>query len=102
MRRTRITAATVMVAAGLIGAAAGPASAVPPTLRPAEALCAAQGGEFSFSGGTARLFCTATSTFSEAQVGAARAICQNAYRGLFLPPEAGPTEFEYSCILGAR
>jgi hypothetical protein len=81
-RRIRIAAATLAVAAGLIGAVAAPASALSPSqfFKPAGALCTAQGGSFVPSAPNARYTCLGD--FSEAQLGAARALCEGAY-GVF-------------------
>ena len=80
-RRIRIAAASVVVAAGLIGAVAAPASAAPNTIKPAETLCTAQGGTFFFPVDHAIYVCTPPTTgpFSEAQLRAARAVCEGAY-----------------------
>src|SRR3954454_18214388 len=58
----------VTAIAGLsIAVVAAPASAAPGPLKPAEAVCKAQGGEFVFSGPTASLLCSRPSPFSDAQ-----------------------------------
>jgi hypothetical protein len=83
-RRIRIAAASLMVAAGLIGVVAAPASAAPKTIKPAEALCTAQGGTFFFPVDHAIYVCAPPEgqTFSEAQLRAARALCEGAYGAL--------------------
>ena len=74
-----MTAASVMVAACFVGAMAAPASALSDRqfFKPAGALCTAQGGSFQFNRFNAFYACTGD--FSEAQLRAARALCEGAY-----------------------
>ncbi len=98
MRRIRIAAASVTVAAGLIGAVAAPAAAAPKTLKPAEALCAVQGRFFTPGslGGPVIYRCEELDrVLTENQERTARVLCERAYRGTF-QPEGGPTR-EYVC-----
>ena len=90
MRRVRIAAAS-LTAAGLLGAVAIPALAMPPTgdpsnptFPPAQHLCNVQGGEFAFFGPGAFYECTKSSEFSRGQVNGARGLCEGGYRGLFV------------------
>ena len=82
-----------MVAAGLIGVVATPASAGPKTFEPAEALCTAQGSNFLTFVNPTGYQCGP----SEGEVPAARALCERAYRGVFIPSR--PTATFYTCIL---
>ena len=105
MRRTRIAAATVMVAAGLIGAVAAPASAGPKTAKPAEALCTSQGGTFGEGDHNVLYGCVPPTgeLFSEAQLRAARTMCEKTYKAFGtefitdLPPEVAPPG-SYACL----
>jgi hypothetical protein len=90
-RRIRIAAASLMVASGLVGAVAAPASAAKDDplkpLKPAEALCAAQGGAFGI-GDHGFYGCTPSSgeAFSKGQLKAAAAVCEHPLKGTFFPP----------------
>jgi hypothetical protein len=89
-RRIRIAAASLMVASGLVGAVAAPASAAKDPfqrLKPAEALCAAQGGAFGI-GDHGFYGCTPSSgeVFSTGQLKAAAAVCEHPLKGTFFPP----------------
>ena len=78
-----MAAASVMVGAGLIGAVAAPASALAPTnLKPAEALCTSHTGVFIPSVVQGTYACVDTEV-SEAQLRAARALCERAYKQEF-------------------
>ena len=83
MRRIRAAVASLTVAGGLIGAVAAPASALPKSnpLKPAETLCAAQGGTFGGSDPGVLYFCQSPpgEQFSNGQLQAARAVCEHAY-----------------------
>ena len=101
--RIRIAATAVMVAAGLVGAVAGPASADRPfndaTLKPLEAACATQGGDYFFSAPGAAANCDGE--FSDAQFQAARAICES-YKNfgpVFYPVSIG-SEPGWLCSFG--
>ena len=84
MRRIRIAAASLMVAAGLIGAVAAPASAASPTTKPAERLCKAQGG-INFGTVPEGYFCLAPlNSLSDPQLRAAESLCQGAFSGVFV------------------
>src|SRR5215208_3747104 len=84
-RRIRIAAASLMVAAGLIGAVAAPASAAPSTT-PAEKVCKAQGG---INFGTdpnqnGSYFCLAPlDSLSDSQLRTAESLCERAFKGDF-------------------
>ena len=92
MKRTiRIVGATMAVAAGLIVAVAVPASAGPKTLKPAQALCTAQGG--FFIGGSISYQCERGGSFSDNQLRTARTLCEKAFGFDF---EAHPVR-GYSC-----
>jgi hypothetical protein len=85
-RRIRIAGATLAVAAGLIGAVGAPASAK--TLRPAQALCTAQGGSFN---GSISYQCEGA--FSANQLRTAQTLCDKVFGFDFTPhPVRG-----YSC-----
>jgi hypothetical protein len=105
-RRIRMAAASVMVAAGLIGAVAAPASAKATTSKPAEALCTAAGGTFfpSIDHGLYACEPPEGQTFSEAQLRAAGAVCEHVYKAfgvrfVVLGPGEGSPETTYGCLL---
>ena len=95
-RRIHIVGATLLVAAGLTAAVAAPASAAPRTIKPLADMCSRQGGQLiPHSGG---FHCNAlppgVGTFSDAQLKAARALCEGAFKGVF---EVIAGEHTYSC-----
>ena len=93
MRGTRIAAASVMVAVGLIGTVAAPALAGPPTTKPAERLCAHEGGIDFGSHSTGYVCAFVHGTLSESAVKPARKLCENGFKGDFtivLTPGVGP------------
>ena len=83
MRRIRLAAATLMVAAGLIASVAAPVSATPPTTNPAERLCAIEGGTDFAADATGYLCRFSLGTLSESEVGPARKLCEKAFKGDF-------------------
>jgi hypothetical protein len=93
MRRIRIAATGVMVAAGLIGAVAAPASAAPP-IAPAKHLCEARGGSLVGSPDYYRCTFPVTTILSESDLAVPRRLCDHAYRGTFLLTALN----EYSCM----
>jgi hypothetical protein len=76
----------------------GDLSAAPKTLKPAEALCAAQGRFFHPPTQANEIYgCEENErVLSENQERTARVLCERAYRGTF-QPEGGPTR-EYFCL----
>ena len=100
MRKAHIAVVTAMVVAGLTGTVAGPASASPPTVAPAEHLCNQQnqnGGIF-IPGSVDPVFyaCDATVApgFTAAELRAARAICEGTFKGSFSETEPGETVYQ--------
>jgi hypothetical protein len=105
-RKIQIAAASVIVAAGLIGAVAAPASAAPSTTKPAEALCTAAGGTFfpSIDHGLYACEPPEGQTFSKAQLRAAAAVCEHVYKAfgvrfVVVGPGEGSPETTYGCLL---
>src|SRR5262245_60349173 len=84
MRRIRLAAATVMVAAGLIGAVAVPASAAPPTTKSAQQLCLKAQGGLEFETDVGLYGCLAPLfSLSDRQVQTAQSLCEGAFKGVF-------------------
>ena len=87
----------VAVGLGLLGLGSHGTAAAAPTTRPAETLCAVQGGAFIELGGLAYV-CLLPGPGDDGQIRAAAGVCEGAYRGsLFVAVENAA----YVCVLPA-
>ena len=92
--------ATLLVTAVAAVAAAGSAAAAPRPFDAGQRLCTAQGGFFISRSATSYECFSSGVPFSEGQLLAARAVCENAYGGFFVfEPFGGPFELPiYRCL----
>src|SRR5262245_8289269 len=105
-RRIRIGAASLAVAAGLIGAVAAPASAGPQTTKPAEVRCALDringGGSFELAPDGSGYGCAMGAVVADPQVSTAKKLCENAYKGVFTYTHTHTILLDvYTCAFGA-